>query len=182
MVRVTDAFLNTLLQPVVMLDILDFFTLVRDRSCVLLAWGDTCVTDVTVLVCQVAFLTDTVLVVTLLTFKRLFYELVLKNTGWLALLIVNGGGCNFLRIDAFGRLSVLYYNTLAPLLNRPKRIMWHFWILDFVFLTCESDCCPCLPPISCALLPWWECMTSETGVTPDPETLGFYPAWGTPPL
>ena len=37
MVRVTDAFLNTLLQPVVMLDILDFFTLVRDRSCVLLA-------------------------------------------------------------------------------------------------------------------------------------------------
>ena len=126
MVRVTSAFLNPPLQPIAVLDVLDFFTMALIRSCILLAGWGVNVTDVTVLVCQMAFLADAFLILMLLTFKRLLDELVLKDASWLALSIVNGGRSNFLGIYAFRRLSVLHGSSLAPLWKKQKRIMWQF--------------------------------------------------------
>jgi hypothetical protein len=74
------------------LDILDFIiSTALETPCVLLAYRGAHVTDVTVLVSLVAFLTDNLvlLVVLLLILERLLNELVFEYAVWLTLRILH---------------------------------------------------------------------------------------------
>ena len=99
-----------------MLDILDFLvTTALETACVLLAYRGANVTDVTVLVSLVAFLTNDLelLAVLLLIFERLLNKLVLEDTARLTLRALHDG--DVLGVEGLSRLSNLQRGPLAPL-------------------------------------------------------------------